>query len=205
MFSDASPEYRSLNLVYSDSGNAAATRPAMDDRRWRMASFADLIAYIVDQHHAYTRRELSRMAVLAAEVQLRHGHMYPELHQIRELIDTMNRDINAHMVQEEEMLFPRLEALEKATESGTPAPPSFFGSLLNPVRHMMGDHGNTAQMLKHLRMLTRDYTAPDDTCMTHRELYQGLSNLEKDLHQHMHLEETILFPRALAFENADNR
>ena len=189
-----------MTLDLTDVANALTARPTMDDRHWMASSLTDLCAYIVEQHHTYTKRELPRLAALAAKVHLRHGHMYPELHQICECIEALNAEIGDHMLKEEEVLFPRLKALEDAAQSGIAPRPAFFGSMLNPVHHMMSDHSETVELLHSIRALTRDYRLPESACLSYQELYQGLSDLERDLHQHIHLEDNVLFPRALEIE-----
>lgn len=191
-----------LNLVLSDLSNALVTRPAEDERHWMASSLADLANHIVDQHHAYARRELPRLSALAAKVRARHAHVHPELHQICELVDAMSSGVCTHMLKEEQVLFPRLKTVEQAAEAGMAPPAAFFGPLINPIRHMLSDHDDTGELLKSLRALTNNYKAPEDACASYRALYSGLEPLEKDLHQHIHLENNILFPRALEVERA---
>lgn len=189
-----------LNLVLSDLSSVLVTRPAEDERHWTTASLADLSAYIVEQHHAYAKRELPRLAALAAKVKARHGHLHPELHQIREIVNALHSEMCTHMLKEEQVLFPRLKVVEDAAEAGVPPAPAFFGALINPIRHMMNDHDDTGHLLKSLRNLTHNYRLPEDACASYRALYDGLEAFEKDVHQHIHLENNILFPRALEFE-----
>jgi regulator of cell morphogenesis and NO signaling len=193
----------SLNLVLSDLSSALVTRPGEDERHWITRPLADLSAHIVEQHHAYAKRELPRLAALAAKVEARHGQMYPEMHEIRELVNAMSSEMCTHMLKEEQVLFPRLKLVEEAADSGVAAPPAFFGALINPIRHMMNDHDDTGQLLKSLRNLTHDYSLPEHACMSFQALYHGLEALEKDLHQHIHLENNILFPRALEVEQVN--
>ena len=190
----------SLNLVLSHLSSALVMRPSEDERHWMVCPLAELSAYIIQQHHAYARRELPRLAALATKVETRHGHMYPETHQIHELVDAMSSEMFTHMLKEEQALFPRLQMVEEAAQSGATLPPASYGALVNPIRHMMSDHDDTGQALKTLRLLTRDYQPPPDACMSFQALYHGLEALEKDLRRHIHLENNILFPRALAFE-----
>lgn len=190
----------SLNQVLSRLTDALATRPTEADRHWMTASLADLSAYIVEQHHAFAKRELPRLATLASKVETRHGHMYSELHEIREHVEALGSEMSTHMLKEEQVLFPRLKLVEESAEAGVAPPPAFFGTLINPIRHMLSDHDDTGQLLKSIRSLTHDYTLPKGACMSYQALYQGLEALEKDIHQHIHLENNFLFPRALEFE-----
>jgi regulator of cell morphogenesis and NO signaling len=190
----------SLNLVLSLLSSALVTRPTGDDRHWMICPLTELSAYIVEHHHGYARRELPRLAALAAKVETRHGHMFPEVHQIRELVDAMTSEMLTHMVKEEQALFPRLKMVEAVGQSGPTRPPASCDALINPIRHMMSDHDDTGQLLKTLRRLTRDYQPPENACLSFQALYGGLEALEKDLRHHIHLENNVLFPRALAFE-----
>ena len=192
----------SLNLVLSDLSGALITRPTEDERHWMTSSLADLADHIVCEHHAYSKRELPRLTVLASKVRAKHGHMHTELHKICALVEAMAAEMSMHMLKEEQLLFPRLKIVEEAACAKTAPPPAFFGPLINPIRHMMGDHDDTGELLKSLRELTRDYTPPQNACMSFQALYHGLAALEKDLHQHVHLENNILFPRALDLERA---
>jgi regulator of cell morphogenesis and NO signaling len=191
-----------LSKALKDLGDALIVRPGKDDEHWTTSTLSELTAYIVEQHHARAKRELPRLVALAAKVHLRHGHMHPELHQLCELVDALRSEMSPHMLKEEQVLFPRLSAMEQAARNGTALEPAFFGALINPIRHMMSDHDDTGELLRSIRRLTHDYKLPDDACMSYQSLYQGLSDFEKDTHLHIHLENNILFPRALEFEKA---
>jgi regulator of cell morphogenesis and NO signaling len=88
--------------------------------------------------------------------------------------------------------------MEESVISGERVPPSMFGTVVNPVRMMMQEHDGAGDALRALRSATRDYTLPDDACISYRTLYQAMQGYEADLHQHIHLENNILFPRAVA-------
>lgn len=192
----------SVEEVLANLEDARALPPIEEDCRWLTSPLSQLTGHIVQKHHEYTRRESPRLTALAAKVRLRHGHLHPELHQLCELIEAMGSEMLTHMLKEEQVLFPRLFAMEQAAQHGTVLQPAFFGALINPIRHMMGDHDDTAELLRSIRALTKNYTLPDDACASHQALYQGLTDLEKDLHRHLHLENNILFPRALELEKA---
>jgi regulator of cell morphogenesis and NO signaling len=196
-----SKENVSLNLVLSDLSSALVTRPTADEHHWMTSPLAELADHIVDQHHAYAKRELPRLAALAAKVRSKHGHLHVELHQICELVAVMSSDMCTHMLKEEQVLFPRLKTIEQAAQAGMAPPAAFFGPVINPIRHMLSDHDDTGELLKTLRGLTHDYKTTEGACMSFQALYDGLAALETDLHQHIHLENNILFPRALEFEN----
>lgn len=189
-----------LDQVFSNLMDALVARPAKDDSQWMISSLSRLADHIVEQHHTYARRELTRLTALAEKVFLRHGDKHPELGRIRDLVNAIASEMSTHMIKEEQILFPRLKSIEDAASSGQTPAPAFFGSLINPIRHMMEDHDDTGELLQNIRSLTNDYPPPMGACMSYQALYRGLSDLERDLHQHIHLENNILFPRALEFE-----
>jgi regulator of cell morphogenesis and NO signaling len=103
-------------------------------------------------------------------------------------------------MKEEQMLFPYISLMEESALAGEPAPPAMFGTVANPVRMMMQEHDGAGEALRSLRSVTSDYKVPEDACITYRTLYGALEGYEADLHQHIHLENNILFPRAIAME-----
>jgi regulator of cell morphogenesis and NO signaling len=103
-------------------------------------------------------------------------------------------------MKEEQVLFPYITRLEESALAGESAPPAMFGTVVNPVRMMMQEHDSAGDALRSLRTTTKNYAAPDDACISYRTLYQTLQGFEADLHQHIHLENNILFPRAVAME-----
>jgi regulator of cell morphogenesis and NO signaling len=103
-------------------------------------------------------------------------------------------------MKEEQILFPYLVRLEESFVAGEPAPPAMFGTVVNPVRMMMQEHDGAGDALRRLRAVTKDYALPEDACISYRTLYEALVGFEADLHQHIHLENNILFPRAVAME-----
>ncbi len=191
-----------VDKVLSDLADALVARPAPDEAQWMTSSLGDLSDHIVKQHHGYARRELPRLAALSEKVFLKHGKQHPELGEIRELVNAIASEMSTHMLKEEQILFPRLKTIEEAANSGTTPMPAFFGSLINPIRHMMADHDDTGELLRSIRSLSSGYQPPASACMSYQALYHGLGDLEHDLHQHIHLENNILFPRALEFERA---
>jgi regulator of cell morphogenesis and NO signaling len=161
---------------------------------------SELIAHIVDTHHEFTRREIDRLGPLAAKVENRHGENHPELAKIRELFDELADDMLPHMHKEEAVLFPYIERLYLCAEKHLTPPIPAFGTVRNPVRMMMFEHDRAGELLRSMRELSHDYTAPADACPSYKGLYAGLEDLERDLHRHVHLENNVLFPRAIELE-----
>ena len=104
------------------------------------------------------------------------------------------------MLKEERVLFPFAEQMEEAAANHRPAIAAPFGSFQNPIRMMEHEHDSAGRALTEIRRLTGNFTLPGHACDTYRALYAGLQEMERDLHQHIHLENNILFPRALALE-----
>jgi regulator of cell morphogenesis and NO signaling len=104
------------------------------------------------------------------------------------------------MLKEEQVLFPYITRMEEAAGEGRAVPPPFFGTARNPVRMMMTEHDTAGDLLRQLRGITKGYTTPPDGCVSFQTLYQALAAFEADLHQHIHLENNILFPRVIEAE-----
>ena len=171
-----------------------------DPIQWEHEKLADLAKHIVERHHAYTRQELERLDGLSSKVLAAHGAEHPELKTVRELFEAMNEDLLPHLTREEVMLFPYIEELETARRAGRGRPFAPFGTVDNPIRAMMHDHDHVGGVLRQMRALTRDYSPPEGACGSWKALYAALEALEQDLHEHMHLESNLLFPRAIEME-----
>jgi regulator of cell morphogenesis and NO signaling len=163
---------------------------------WTQAPLSQLADHIVATHHDYLRRELPRLEFLTDKVARAHGERHPELHQVRDIFAEFKAELDSHMVKEEHILFPMCRKLDTATEM-----PSFHcGSIANPIRVMESEHDSAGDALAALRELTHDFTPPADACNTYRVMLDSLRMLEADMHQHVHKENNILFPRAVATE-----
>jgi regulator of cell morphogenesis and NO signaling len=181
----------------------AATRSASDtDRDWLTAPLSELIAHIQTTHHEYTRAEIERLPVLLDKVFGVHGANHPELGRIREVFAGLAEELRMHMMKEEMVLFPYVLRLEQAARRNAPFGPPPFGTVRNPVAMMVHEHDDAGEALRAIRAASNGFTAPDGACTSFRALYQALAVFEADLHQHIHLENNILFPRAIAMEKA---
>lgn len=160
---------------------------------WTKRPCADLIAHIVDVHHAFLRRELPRLALLAAKVARVHGDRAPETVEIAAVFDAMRAELEDHMMKEEQVLFPSVAGMEAGRDSP-------FPTIGAPISCMEHEHDDAGRALERLRELTRGHEPPADACNSWRVLYHGLRELESDLHQHIHEENNVLFPRAMALE-----
>jgi len=167
---------------------------------WRAESLASLITHVYDKHHVFTREELDRIEPLLAKVCSVYGDRRPELLQIQALFAELKRELLLHMMKEENILFPYITQMEKAVTAGLPAPRPMFGTVRNPVQMMMAEHDGAGDLLRRIRRLSSDFNPPADACVSYQTLYSALDELEQDLHQHIHLENNILFPGAIEME-----
>jgi regulator of cell morphogenesis and NO signaling len=180
--------------------NGAAQPAAPADRDWQTALLAELVEHIVSTHHAYVREETARMHPLLAKVCKVHGQNHPELLAISDTFDGLAQELTMHMMKEEVVLFPHIVRMEESLLQKEPVLPPPFGTVKHPVDMMMHEHDLAGDALRKLRELSSSYQAPADGCFSYRTLYQALEAFEADLHQHIHLENNILFPRAIKME-----
>lgn len=179
---------------------AALEEPSRDTDAhvdWRTAPLGELVRHILDVHHTFTWNELPRVDFLSEKVARVHGERHPELLELRQIVVDLVAELSGHMQKEEQVLFPYVEALSAGTAT---APP--FGTVTAPIRMMNDEHEQAGEMLAAIRRVTHDLAPPADACGSYRALYAALAELEADLHQHIHLETNILFPRAIEAEGS---
>lgn len=177
------------------------TQPDANAPAFQAGSLAELVNHIVDVHHEFTREELVRIDKLLIKVCDKHGTNHTELFEIQAAFRDLAADLGPHMNKEELMLFPYIRSLERAAIAGRTAPPSPFGSVRNPVRMMSTEHDVAGELLRRMRTLSQGYAPPSDACVSFHTMYQALEGLERDLHQHIHLENNVLFPQAIELED----
>lgn len=170
-------------------------RNVEEEQKWQNEPLTALTKYIVDTHHVFTREIVETIRVLAEKVAMRHGGNHPEVVAVNTLAQALCDELIPHMFKEENILFPYIESMENEENAA-----SCFGTVANPIRMMMMEHETAGELLAKLRTTTNDYTLPGDACLSFRALYERLTDLEHDLHIHIHLENNLLFPRALELE-----
>lgn len=166
------------------------------------ASLTELINHILDKHHVFTKAEMVRLDALVEKVCSVHGQNHRELLRVKSLFKFLCEDLGPHMAKEESVLFPYIIKLEEAALQKETSPAPAFGTVKNPVRMMMLEHETVGSLLRDVRDASAEYSVPPDGCISYQTLYQALVEFELDLHQHIHLENNILFPRAIEMENA---
>jgi len=170
------------------------------ERNWQSEPLADLIEHINSRHHKYTREEISRLGPLFEKVVSVHGKNHPELERARGIFRGLAQELTTHMMKEEMVLFPYIVRMEESVIQKEPVMPPPFGTVQNPVAMMMHEHDSAGDALWAMRQATSGYTVPGDACISYQTLYTALQDFEEDLHQHIHLENNILFPRAIEME-----
>lgn len=156
----------------------------------------ELTEYIVRTHHGFLRRELPRLSAMSARVAQVHGGHTPSLIRLFETFQGLHDELSSHIRKEEEVLFPIVAAMSQGKTSPIP--------LDGPIGCMMHEHEDAGAALRRLRELSHDFNPPADACNTYRALFAGLRDLEEDLHRHIHLENSVLFPRAQAFARGEH-
>ena len=169
---------------------------------WSKASLRQLIEHIVATHHSYVKRELPRLAVLAQKVVNRHGDTQAHLPAIQSNLAQLDDELTHHLAKEENILFPYIAALETALVSGSALPDACFGAVSNPIAMMTSEHEAAGALLAAIQNLSSNFVTPVGACPTYHAFYDGLKEFQQDLHQHIHLENNILFPRAVAMESS---
>jgi regulator of cell morphogenesis and NO signaling len=182
---------------------AEITAPLASGRpRFNSWDLGTLVSYIQVNHHAFVRRTLPVLLTHTQKVAKVHGDAHPEMREVAHLFSLVAVEMTSHMAKEEQILFPYIVALEQASGVNAGLPPSPFGTVRNPIRMMEAEHESAGDAMARIRALTAGYAIPEGACTTYRVCLQELEAFERDLHEHVHLENNILFPRALQLESA---
>lgn len=167
---------------------------------FQQLTLAESIKYILDTHHLYAKDEMKRLEGLVEKVCVAHGANHSELLSMRDLLRQLFVELRGHMFKEEQVLFPFLLQMEAAALKNARVPFAPFGTVNNPIRMMVLEHDNMGELLRELRKLSGGYHIPDDAGISYKVFYEALEAFEQNLNQHIHLENNVLFPRAVAME-----
>lgn len=163
---------------------------------WHQLSLIELVDNIESTHHSYLKRELPILEKLSSKVAKVHGKRDSRLLELAFLFRNFKQELEQHTFKEEVVLFPYIRDLASSKE----VPLSKFGTVANPISCMETEHDSAASTLTRIRDLTGEFTAPENACDSWRSLYQGLKQLDGDLRVHIHKENNLLFPGAVALE-----
>ncbi|MEO5593572.1 MAG: iron-sulfur cluster repair di-iron protein [Chitinophagaceae bacterium] len=180
-----------------EQANKTSARYSLPYNDWNLDFLAD---YIVNTHHSYVKKMLPEIKTYASKVANVHGDRHPELLAIWKLTEEINAELTAHMIKEEEVLFPYIKKMVMAVNNGQQAGVSHFGTIQNPISVMETEHELVGRNLENIRLLSNNYSLPEDACGSYSLLYKMLAEFEDDLHIHVHLENNLLFPKALKME-----
>lgn len=173
--------------------SVSAARP-LPFNEWKLDFLAD---YIVNTHHTYVRKSLPDIRGYAYKVAAVHGEFHPEVREVHRLVEDLAEELTSHLAKEENILFPYVKALVSGEQITSACN---FGSVANPIAVMEHEHDSAGEILRQIRALTHGYKVPADACASYNLLYKMLEEFETDLHTHIHLENNILFPKALTLE-----
>jgi len=179
---------------------AAARNENAGVKDWTKESLANLTQHIVATHHAYCKEELPRLSGLAMKVVKVHGGTNPELALIRARLAELAEELTDHLAEEEAVVFPMIVKLEAEKISAAVRPAESRVSVGNPLALLIQEHDHAGVLLDEIRSLSSDFNAPEYGCTTYQAFFEGLKEFERDLHRHVHLENNILFPRAMELE-----
>jgi regulator of cell morphogenesis and NO signaling len=168
-----------------------------DYLKWDMGFLTD---YIINTHHQYVKENTQFIMELANKVARVHGDHHPELIKVAEIFTLVGADLMLHMNKEEKILFPAIKDLATVQRDGGSIPQVAFGSVSHPIRMMEVEHEEAGEALQTIREITNNFTLPADACNSYTILFKKLDEYESDLHRHVHLENNILFPKAILVE-----
>jgi len=183
-------------LQQSEKMSATSQRP-LPYNDWNLDFLAD---YIVNTHHSYVKRVMPDLKAYAAKVAKVHGGHHPELIEINQLVQQTMDEMAAHTIEEEEVLFPYIKRLVK--ENGS-ASTDKFNSVKEPIDLRVQEHELVGANMEKIRSLSNNYSLPEDACASYSFLFKSLDEFEQDLHIHIHLENNILFPKAIKREKGE--
>lgn len=160
-----------------------------------------LVDYILNTHHEYVKKSIPLLIGYTSKVAKVHGAHHPEVIAIAQKFDEAAEELNGHMCKEEQILFPYIKQLVLAKSNNLKTPYTAFGSVKNPIHMMEHEHDAVGDIFKEIRELSNNYNPPEDSCATYKVSYLKLKEFEEDLHQHIHLENNILFPKSILLES----
>lgn len=168
---------------------------------WDIGFLAD---YIYQEHHLYVERMTSEILFNLNKICTVHGKKHPELLKVRELFKESSGELAIHMKKEEFLLFPQIKRIARAYSHGETYVNPSFETIETPIKAMHTDHDSEGVRFRKIEALTNNYTPPTDACTTYKLVFLQLEEFEKDLHKHIHLENNILFKKAIAIEKKLN-
>lgn len=198
---DKGVDYKLVEEDLQHVDTVVASRP-LPYNEWGLDFLAD---YIVNTHHTYVRKKVPDLRKYAAKVAQVHGGNHPELLEIYAIVEEVGTELLNHAVKEERVVFPYIKEIYAAKINGTPLQQNAsLGSVRGPINLMEMEHEVVGRSVDKIREISNNYALPEDACASYSLLYKMLEEFEDDLHVHVHLENNILFPKALEIEKQLN-
>jgi len=195
-------EEKSVNSNELQQKLNAVTQSKTDGVDFNAWSLDVLVDYIEKTHHSYIKEKTPFILQYLDKIQKVHGENHPELAEIFKLFSQSSIDLGMHLKKEERILFPFIRQLVKIQNSGQHTEEEHFGTIQNPIAMMKEEHVKEGKRFDNISTLSGGYTVPEDGCNTYRAAYAMLNEFEQDLHTHIHLENNILFPKAIEMEKS---
>lgn len=173
-----------------------------DYKNWSLDKLAN---HIETTHHRFTEAKITELKPLLTTLVEKYYHTNPEVIELQEIFDISAGDMASHMKKEELVLFPFIRKMMQTKKSQTQITTPHFGTVQNPVNMMLHEHDEQSKLLRKMIALTDNYTLPKDACETFKTAYKSLKAFDTDMHKHLHLENNILFPKAIALEKTLNK
>jgi regulator of cell morphogenesis and NO signaling len=171
-----------------------------DNQRYSEWDLNFLAQYIVNNHHGYVKNSIPVITAHIEKVLNAHGKKYPYIEEVQKEFSLVANEMINHMAKEEKILFPLIRYLVDTKNFGEKPKNAGYGTIRNPIRQMESEHVSAGGAMERIRNLTSGYSLPADACTTFRVTFEELNEFESDLHKHVHLENNILFPRAIELE-----
>jgi len=197
------PLYEIINKLQNRIDEPTPNDSHLQD--WTKASLTGLVEHIVEKHHIYLKQQFPRLSILTDKVYNSHNKNHGEmLQKLIHIFNDLRMDIEMHLEKEEQILFPMIKEIEAFSLGKGHAPTVHCGSIENPIRQMILEHDTAGDLLAEIRKITNNFQLPNNACESFKALYDGLEEMERDLHEHIHLENNILFPKSVQLEKSLN-
>lgn len=187
------------NVVYAEIENMGSAKVEIPERidDWDLDFMVD---YIVNNHHKFVVYMIPIISSHAEKVAAAHGKNHPETNRAAKIFSVVSKELKQHMMKEEEILFPYIKYLVKVRNGETKYEKPYFGRISNPIKMMELEHQSAGESMFSIKKLTNSYAIPSDACNTYKVCLKELREFEEDLHKHVHLENNVLFPKAVLLE-----
>lgn len=168
-----------------------------DYNTWPLTKLAN---HIESTHHRFTETKITELKPLLKKLVEESSKTNPEVKELQEIFEISAGDMASHMKKEELVLFPFIRKMEETKKSHAQITVPHFGTVENPVNMMLHEHDEQSKLLRKMKELTHNYTLPKNASATFKTVYEYLKAFDMDMHKHIHLENNILFPKAVALE-----